>query len=182
MFENHYKITELRKLIFWSNFQNSVDITHLNRKRKKKRTHPFDVWLFLHYQFCKTTLRERYQHNQKDILDQICCMPNCSFDHHGNGHGFQLWAYPVKKSGLRSELPTFWICEYAKQVDTLDKKDWMDICKWFLPLISDEVFSSFCDLTKESVLLTWEFCHDFGCCCGVQCVLERERKQNYYLD
>ena len=76
-------------------FKPSPDITQLHQK-VKKWTYPFDIRLFLHYQFCKTTLWERYQHYQKDILYQIYYMPNCSFDHHGNSQIFQLWTNPVK--------------------------------------------------------------------------------------
>ena len=76
VFENNHKRFVI--VAYWDNFQQFC----------KKWTYPFDVWLFLKYQFCEATLGERYHHSKKDILYQICCMPNCSFHHYGNSHGF----------------------------------------------------------------------------------------------
>ena len=48
-------------------------------------TYPFDEWFFLTHQLYKTTLGHGYLNSKDNVLNQICAMSYCGFDHHCSG-------------------------------------------------------------------------------------------------
>ena len=48
-------------------------------------TYPFDEWFFLTHQLYKTTLGHGYLNSKDNVLNQICAMSYCGFDHHDSG-------------------------------------------------------------------------------------------------